>query len=231
MACMVTMPLGVRLMIPRGARTHLADDARVVVISSTTHDPAQKTPLPDATYTSAKDMAYPPPAMVHVKGIQRYSSTKLCNVLWTYALARRLQAQAEARDPGRQRRAITVNAFDPGIMPQTGLTREAAWWMRFINNHVLPRVMFILRRVLTPNIHPTRESAAVLARLAVGADLAGVTGRYFEGQGYGDEIEPVAIASSKDSYVESKQEDLWRWTVDYLCKGDEAEKARWEALE
>jgi NAD(P)-dependent dehydrogenase (short-subunit alcohol dehydrogenase family) len=36
---------------------HLADDARVVVTSSGTHDPAMKSGIPDAVYTTAEELA------------------------------------------------------------------------------------------------------------------------------------------------------------------------------
>jgi NAD(P)-dependent dehydrogenase (short-subunit alcohol dehydrogenase family) len=39
---------------------HLAPKARIVLTSSGTHDPAQKSGLPDAVYTSAEELANPP---------------------------------------------------------------------------------------------------------------------------------------------------------------------------
>lgn len=187
-------------------RPHLADDARIVVTASGTHDPAQKTGLPDAIYTTAENLAHPPEAMVQVAGRQRYASSKLANVLWSYALHRRLSG-----------RGMTVNAFDPGLMPGTGLAREANGIVRFLWLHVLPRAMPLLRLVVSPNIHSPADSGAALARLAVGTDVAGQSGKYFEGL--------KEIESSKDSHVEEKQEDLWRWTVNYLAQSDEERAA------
>ncbi|KAL5333464.1 NAD(P)-binding protein [Aspergillus crustosus] len=181
---------------------HLTDTARIVLTSSGTHDPAQKSGMPDASFTTAEDLAHPPPSMVDIPGRQRYTSSKLANVLWTYALHRHLQD-----------RAITVNAMDPGLVPGTELAREASPFMRFLWVRVLPRILPLLRLLVSPNIHTPAESGAALARLAVGADLEGVSGKYFEGR--------KEIPSSVDSYVEDKQEDLWRWTVDYLAQGPE----------
>lgn len=194
---------------------HLPNGARIVLTSSGTHDPAQKSGLPDAEYNSAEELARPPASKVDMAGRKRYSTAKLCNVLWTYSLARHLAEAAPERH-------ITVNAMDPGLMPGTGLAREGNRIERFLWNSVLPRMIGLLRLLLTPNTHTTQESGAALARLTTAADVEGVTGKYWEGL--------KEIKSSKDSYDKSKQEDLWNWTVDYLSRGDPAEKARFESL-
>lgn len=195
---------------------HLAQNARIVVTSSGTHDPAQKSGLPDAEYNSAQDLAYPPADMIKIPGRKRYSSTKLANVLWTYALAERL----EARVPSR---GITVNAFDPGLMPGTGLAREASGIERFIWNKVFTRLMPVLRALVSPNIHKPEESGANLARLATAVEFQGVSGKYYEGK--------KEIPSSKDSYVKEKQEDIWEWTIKYCSNGEAADAARFEQFQ
>ncbi|KAJ6447300.1 dehydrogenase reductase protein [Purpureocillium lavendulum] len=187
-----------------------ADRARVVVTSSGTHDPAQKTGLPDAVYRTAEDLAHPPASMVDAPGRQRYASSKLANVLWAYALDRRLAQK-------KPERSVTVTAFDPGLMPGTGLAREANGVVRFLWLRVLPNMLPLLRLALTPNIHTPAESGSALARLAVGEEVDGVSGKYYEGK--------TEIQSSKDSYDVTKQDDLWRWTTAYLAR------SRQEALE
>lgn len=192
---------------------HLAAGARIVVTSSGTHDPAQKSGLPDAVYNSAEDLAHPPPATRNNPGRQRYSTAKLCNVLWTYALHRRLSQTAPDR-------GLTITAMDPGLVPGTGLAREAVWFERFLWSRVLTHVIPLLRMVLSKNVHTPAESGAALARLAVGSEVEGVSGRYFEGL--------EEIKSSRDSYDEGKQDDLWEWTVNYLSQGRADEKARFQ---
>lgn len=192
---------------------HLAPKARIVLTSSGTHDPAQKSGLPDAVYTSAEELANPPASTRDNPGRQRYASTKLCNVLWTYALHRHLSQRAAER-------GLTVTAMDPGLVPGTGLAREAPWYERFLWGNVLPRIIPLLRVVLYANVHTPAESGAALARLAVGKDVEGVSGRYFEGL--------KEIKSSRDSYDEGKQEDLWEWTVGYLSRGREGERVRFQ---
>jgi NAD(P)-dependent dehydrogenase (short-subunit alcohol dehydrogenase family) len=176
---------------------YLAQDAKIVVTSSGTHDPAQKSGIPDAEYPSAAEIMYPSEeSKKKNNGQQRYATSKLANVLWTYALARRL-------DKGK-----TAAAFDPGLMPGTGLAREYNGFMRFIWLHVLPRLIPLLRVVMFPNVHTPAESGRALAGVAVGKIAEGKTGVYFEGT--------KEIKSSNDSYDEAKQEDLWKWTVQFL---------------
>ncbi|KAI3321166.1 dehydrogenase/reductase [Xylariaceae sp. AK1471] len=185
---------------------HLAPQARIVLTSSGTHDPAQNSGLPNAEYTTAEELAHPTALTAAYSGRQRYATSKLCNVLWTYALDRHLRQKAPER-------RITVTAFDPGLMPGTGLAREAGPFLSFIWMHLMPRMIPLLRLLLTPNVHTARDSGEALARLAIDPELEGVSAEYFEGR--------KVIGSSKDSYDEAKQEDLWRWTIEYLVQGDE----------
>lgn len=180
---------------------YLADTARVVITSSGTHDPAQKTGLPDAKYTTAEDLAHPPALAAREKGRKRYSSAKLANVLYMYALHRRFISVNE-----KTGKTWTVTAMDPGLMPGTGLARGASKVEMFLWLRVLPRIIPLLRLLLSPNIHLPSESGAALARLAVGADVEGVSGVYYEGL--------KEIKSSEDSYDQERQEDLWKWTLD-----------------
>lgn len=191
--------------------------ARVVITASGTHDPAQKTGLADAEYTTAEELARPPlPAGDNSKnGRQRYSTAKLCNVLWAYALARHLGEAAPER-------RIAVLSMDPGLMPGTNLGREANPILHWLSLHVMPRLVGLLRLLLTPNVHLPEESGGNLARLAVGADVEGVTGKYYEGA--------KEIKSSVDSYLEKYQEDLWKWTIDYAAAGDKDEMQRFKSF-
>ncbi|ETS80873.1 hypothetical protein PFICI_08402 [Pestalotiopsis fici W106-1] len=182
---------------------HLAQGARIVLTSSGTHDPAQKSGVTDAKYETAEQLAHPAGSDLKYPGRGRYSTSKLVNVLWTYALHRRLQVNMPEK-------SITVNAFDPGLMPGTGLSREATRFERFLWHKIMPNIIPLLRRVFTPNVHTTEESGQALARLAIGIDVAGVSGKYFEGL--------KQISSSIDSYDEKKQEDIWSWTINYLGK-------------
>ncbi|GAB3668102.1 protochlorophyllide reductase [Actinocorallia lasiicapitis] len=174
----------VRELLPR-----LAAPARIVLVASDTHDPAKRTGMPAPVYTSALALATPggdADASASLAGRRRYTTSKLCNVLTAYELARRIG------DTG-----ITVNAFDPGLMPGTGLARDYPAFQAFAWRYLLPAA------TLLPglNVHTPGRSARALARLVTDPALAGTTGAYFSGT--------RRIRSSADSYDPAKAADLW----------------------
>lgn len=181
----------VNLLLPR-----LVAPARVAVVASGTHDPAQKTGMPAPAWNDplalAKGELGPTSAQDSPmkSGQRRYTTSKLANVLFSHELARRLPA------------GVTVNAFDPGLMPGTGLAREAAAPLRWLWNHVLLRVIPLLRRFLSPNVYSPAESGAALARLVFGPVLANASGKYFEGM--------REIRSSEESYEATRATELWQ---------------------
>ena len=138
-------------------------------------------------------LAKPPPEAGPVSTIGRraYSTSKLCNVMFTYELSRRLRACGLD--------TINVNAFDPGLMPGTGLARDYSELQRFVWNFVLP----VLR--VFPGVNSARKSGRDLARLVLDPALEQVSGRYF--------IRRTAVASSKESYDERKAAKLWEASV------------------
>ena len=170
----------------------LQSPARVVVVASGVHDPAQKAGVPVPAWNNPAALARGElgPAAASDKGFtsgqRRYSTSKLANVYFTYALARRLPA------------GITANAFDPGLMPGTGLMREAPAALRFILRHI---PIALLRRLFSPNVHAAEESGAALARLVTDPELNTTTGRYFEGR--------RQIRSSEESYNNERAVELW----------------------
>jgi NAD(P)-dependent dehydrogenase (short-subunit alcohol dehydrogenase family) len=176
--------------------------ARIAVVASGVHDPAELAKVPASAGVPVPAWNTPTALARGELGPEaanddaaadrgrRYSTTKLANVYFTYALARRLSE------------GITVNAFDPGLMPGTGLAREYPPVVRFAWHHILPRLIPLLRLVLVKNIHTPEESGAALARLIVDPTLAPTSGRYFEGL--------REIRSSVASYDKDRAEELWR---------------------
>ena len=166
-------------------RDVLAVPARIVVVASGTHDPAKFTGMPTPRYTTAEQLAHPDES-ASPDGRGRYTTSKLCNVLFAYELDRRLGGGAEG---------VTVNAFDPGLMPGSGLARDYSRIGQLVWRYVFP-----LMRVL-PNVNSTRGSGARLATLVWDTRFDGVTGTYVEGS--------RSIRSSVDSYDLEKARDLW----------------------
>ena len=179
----------VRLMLP-----DLAPDGRITFVASNTHDPAQKTGMPAPRYEDAEAAAhdFEPGAEA---GKRRYTTSKLCNIYDTYELARHLAASP---DPRLQ--SIRVNAFDPGMMPGTGLAQTYPPVMRFAWNYVLPALTLFQRNVNTP-----AKSGKRLAQLAAGSE-GSATGKYFS--------DGRETRSSDLSLDKAKARDLWNSSAD-----------------
>ena len=87
--------------------------------------------------------------------ITAYRQTKLCNILFTRELARRLAGTG-----------VTANAFDPGAV-RTDIGRD------------LPPFLRMIRGALRPFLLRPEQSAAWIVRLASAPELAQVSGAYF----------------------------------------------------
>jgi NAD(P)-dependent dehydrogenase (short-subunit alcohol dehydrogenase family) len=181
----------------------LQPPARILFVSSGTHDPAlAKGPMQSPRYVKAAWLAYPErdpdlPAKGSVAGGQAYASSKLCNVLCSYELKRRL----EASHLSTLDKPITVNAFAPGLIAGTGLGRYGSGLTRFLWYRVMPftsRFMMAARTV--------EQSGADLAYLATDPMLSGVTGEYFSGR--------KIVDSSVESHDLSKAADLWQTSIE-----------------
>ncbi len=183
------------LALVEGLLSCLEAPARIVFVSSGTHDPANRTGMPHPLHASAYQLAYPPTEVegdsAAKDGRRRYTTSKLANVLTTYALARRLED-----------RGITVNAFDPGLMPGTGLARDAGMLARAVFATVAKAL------VVLPGVNTPKRSGADLARLVTDPDLAKTTGTYFAGT--------RSIRSSDASYDVEAQEALYRESLNIV---------------
>ena len=128
-------------------------------------------------------------------GKRRYTTSKLCNIYTAYALAGHLAASP---DPRLQ--SIRVNAFDPGMMPGTGLAQTYPPAMRFAWHYVLPALTLFGRNVNTP-----AKSGRRLAQLAAGSE-GSATGKYFS--------DGRETRSSELSLDKAKATDLWNGSAD-----------------
>ncbi len=184
----------------------LVAPARIVVVSSDTHDPLQKTGVPEPHYDSAASLARPEKTSSSEgsgkAGRRRYTTSKLCNIYFTYELSRRLQE--EGLSTGQN--PITVNAFNPGMMPGTGLVRDVNPILRFGWNFILPAILPIARAFFSMN--RVSESGKALARLVLDPEVEGVSGKYFSGM--------MEIPSSEESYDRPKALDLWKTSIELV---------------
>ncbi len=194
---------------------YLARGARIIVTASGTHDPAQRTGVGSPEYFTAEEMAHPTTKTSENKGMWRYGTSKLTNIMWTYATHRRLTTGG-----GKLGDDWTVIAFDPGLMPGTGLARDQPAPIRFMWYHVLPHILPVVRAIYR-NTHSPKESGTSLAWVAMEGRSEQIAGRYLE--------QKMVAKSSEASHDVEKQDDLWSWTVEYIAT-DEEEMRKFDSL-
>jgi NAD(P)-dependent dehydrogenase (short-subunit alcohol dehydrogenase family) len=171
-------------------------DGRVVFTASGTHDPATADGRfigvavePDATSLAhdGKNGARP------LSAGKRYSTSKLCTVMYAYELARRLD---------RTGSAIASIAYDPGSVPETGFLRDMPKVVQWLANTELMKWVCKRLGVTTSTL---AFSGAALAGLAVDEQYATGSGAYFQAR----EGRLSKVPSSKASYDLQKALELW----------------------
>jgi NAD(P)-dependent dehydrogenase (short-subunit alcohol dehydrogenase family) len=140
------------LLLPR-----LADGARIVITSSGTHDPAERSGLPPPRHANARWLADPDSdpgrdASAITGGLRAYSASKLCNLM---------TARHAATLPTLSARGISVVAYDPGLTPGTGLVRHQMWVVRALVWPLLP--LFVRRSRQMNTLADTGRHLALLA--------------------------------------------------------------------
>lgn len=169
--------------------------AMIVSTASGTHDKDHKLAKPYKFYggyfPSAAEVAAGEVSTSADKsqlGRDRYATSKLCNILFTYAMARKFG------DGGPR-----FIAYDPGLMPGTELARDQSAAIRFAWKNVLPTAAKLIDGAST-----AKRSGAMLAQLLAGRHLPNGTGLHVEFSGQ-------EIGSSQMSYDERLQDALMNW--------------------
>ena len=122
--------------------------------------------MPKAAVTDVETLAATGgPRTGEFDGRLAYVNSKLCNLWFAYELVRRIDAADTSNG------ACTVNAFDPGLVPGSGLARDYPPVLRFVWNRILPGVAQVLTLVV-PTINPAGKSGRALARLVLDPALA-----------------------------------------------------------
>jgi protochlorophyllide reductase len=177
----------------------LAPGARVVVVSSGTHFGSVRKagPYPGPRWRDPRDLARADGG----SGQVAYATSKLANVFFAYEAARRLEGRA------------TVNAYDPGLMPSTGLARDYPPRLQRLYGAMAP----LLKRWV-PGASSPEASGRQLARLVTDPALEGVTGRYFE---IGREAPSSAL-----SHDRARAAELWEVSAELTGAGAVLEPVR-----
>lgn len=98
---------------------------------------------------------------------------------------------------------FTVNAYNPGWIPATGLIKEYGAAIQFFAYYILPWLVMWRKGVST-----VERSGKFLAQMAADEEFEGVSGKYFD-------ID-VETKSSVDSYQESRQRQLYEYSLELL---------------
>jgi len=174
----------------------VADGGRIVFTASGTHDPETMdgkmvgiAAEPDANALAFQGKVGQKP----LSGGQRYSTSKLCTILYAYELDRRLRQAGVS---------IASIAFDPGLIPETGLGRTAPEFAQRLSRTAL--VKGLLQR-LGVTMGSLSFSGDALARMVTDSRFADSSGKYFQSNN-GALIE---ARSSKASYNKAKAAKLW----------------------
>ncbi|MDQ6925292.1 MAG: SDR family NAD(P)-dependent oxidoreductase, partial [Candidatus Eremiobacteraeota bacterium] len=165
------------LLDPLRAAGAATGDARIVVVASDAHQAVRTLPLDDLQL----ERGWSP--------MRAYSRSKLANVMFTYALARRL-GSATSGGTG-----VTVNALHPGVVA-SGFGAGAS---------SLFGKLFNLGR---PFMTTPEKGARTSVYLASDSAIAGATGGYYKKQ--------RPARSSRASYDVAAQEALWAATEEMV---------------
>ena len=174
----------------------LKQDGRVVFTVSGTHDP-------ETTDGKMVGVAAEPDAAAlarqgengskSLSAGKRYTTSKLCMMLYAYELDRRLR---------RAGSAIESIAFDPGSIPETGLMRTVPKPVQWLAKTWLMKALLKRLGVTQSTVD---FSGGALARIAADPAYANVSGKYLQAN-HGTLSER---RSSKMSYDEQRAAKLW----------------------
>ncbi|MCC5612639.1 SDR family NAD(P)-dependent oxidoreductase [Nostoc sp. CHAB 5834] len=168
---------------------------RIVLVSSGTHfNPAiwqgRIFGIPSGDYLGWKELSRPNSMQNYPeksRGYARYSTSKLCVLLFGYELNRLLREKQSG---------ISVNLYDPGLMPGTDLAREGNAMEQWAWRNIMP----VLR--IFDGVFSVKTSAGNFVKLLTDPSFNDMTGQYYEG--------PKRKKSSEDSYDQVNWKDLWK---------------------
>jgi len=147
----------------------LSRGGRVIFTGSGTHDPQDRAAalfgFRGGRYTSAERLArgdVGDDRGLRLRGLDRYATSKLCNLMTVNELARRLSAER-----------LGVFSFDPGLVPATGLARDHGPIAHRLYGGLAPLISWL------PGASTPKKSGRALAWLALTEELDGRSGEHF----------------------------------------------------
>jgi NAD(P)-dependent dehydrogenase (short-subunit alcohol dehydrogenase family) len=162
----------------------MEENGRILVVSSDMHNPP-KMMSPNFNWIGAEKLAKPDEEFS--KSRLRYSYSKLCNVYFTYELKRRI---------GNKK--LFVNAFNPGFMPETGLS----------GGNMNPERIKFVKEHMPNRIGDLNKSSQALCDL--------ITMKDFKANGEFFDRSTNSVRTSELSYNEKNAKELWDLSESYV---------------
>jgi NAD(P)-dependent dehydrogenase (short-subunit alcohol dehydrogenase family) len=148
----------------------VSEHGRIINVASRVH------------YRGRLDLAPLTDARAGYSSMAAYAQSKLVNVLFTFALARRLS-----------RTGITANCLHPGV----------------VATNLLPRWLRIVKPLISQVIFDAERGARTTLHLALSDQLAAISGRYFDEH---QSVQVAAPLANEVGLQESLWEASERWT-------------------
>ncbi len=159
---------------------HIKPNGRIAVVSSDMHSP----PGVELDWPGVEALAHPNEKLS--KNFVRYSYSKLCNLYFTYELARKLQGINSE---------IAVNALNPGLMIDTNFAPDKSRFTPEMLEQVKDRIGSL------------EQSAKALADMVTAPEYEKATSKYID--------RGVETLSSPLSYNKENAVELWNRSVQY----------------
>ncbi|MFS8202222.1 SDR family NAD(P)-dependent oxidoreductase [Streptomyces sp. CWNU-52B] len=200
--------LFVELLLPS-----LAEQGRVVYTASGTHDPDSRDGKMVGAAVEPDAVALANDGKSGGKALsagKRYSTSKMCTVMYAYELDRRLR---------RAGSSVVSIAYDPGAVPGTGFLRGMPKPVQWFSG---TGVMNWMSRRIGVTTSDVEFSGASLAALAADPGHAGHSGLYLQAH----DGTLSAVRSARMSYDEQRAAKLWDDSRRLVHLTDEEEPAQ-----
>ncbi|CAM4039934.1 SDR family NAD(P)-dependent oxidoreductase [Saccharibacillus endophyticus] len=174
--------------------SEMSNKGRIVFVASDMHDPAKIMPFSTPVFKDARALAYPD-EKDKTQSQLRYPTSKLCNILCAYEMSSRITSETNMN--------VTVNAFNPGFMPDTSLSGALGPIARIF----IPRLASVFAALLGKGSN-AEKSGKILASLITDPRYEKANGTYND--------RGKSVKSSEPSYNKIAARDLWTQSAELV---------------
>ena len=164
----------------------MEENGRIIVVSSDMHDPPKEMIKENFEWIGTEKIAKPDENLA--KSNIRYSYSKLCNLYFTYEFKKRMKDKK-----------ISINAFTPGFIPETGLSG---------GRKIPPQFIKMIAEKNPERVGDLEKSSQALCDIITMENLIN-NGDYFDRS-------TKTIKTSELSYNEDNWKELWDVSESYV---------------